>query len=599
MKKLSSIINLIFVGSSLAFLVAGCKKTESSQTQKTGITVSSVEEFKQALASGSKSLLTTDLDFNHETITINHDVAIDSIDNQSNLKNVYFNIVGPTVIGEKIDISFSNLIFDDTFDASSIDFQTEESFEDKFGSTRENNICIQGNNGYFSLSLDNCVIKNYAAEVAPALQVLNLNLDDYKTVSLNNCKIYNNYSMWDTVQLSHVKMQASITNCEFYSNYAYKAAGFSVTNGTATIDKVNVHDNHFVSYDIDTSNPQLCGGGIFLGGNELKMTNSYIVNNKTTYGGGLGLSTAYTGNKNIVLENITIKNNEATYGGGIAIHSLAGQPATFIDCAILNNKATNGGPLYTEVYGRWAQANNGGLVQFFFTTFGLNKAEDNNSFKFYKEEQTKGELGNIVLKGCFAIGSDTYDSSSDDYNYVATKEQALLDGVIDEDSISDVSNGLYPIKGSKADIKVSSDIYHSWSETLSSYSDDRYIGASNPSRNENKTPVTLILILSISGGALIVILVVLVIVFARKSKKRNIIQDTQVEEKDMRPEYVSTLSEREKTVVELLIVGKKRKDIANELSFSENTIKRDLTVIYSKLHVADKFELILKYKDLF
>ena len=599
MKKLSNIINLIFVGSSLVFLVAGCKKTESSQTQKTGITVSSVEEFKQALASGSKSLLTADLDFNHETIAINHDVVIDSIDNQSNLKNVYFNIVGPTVIGEKIDISFSNLIFDDAFDASSINFQTEESFEDKFGSTRENNICIQGNNGYFSLSLDNCVIKNYAAEVAPALQVLNLNLEDYKTVSLNNCKIYNNYSMWDTVQLSHVKMQASITNCEFYSNYAYKAAGFSVTNGTAIIDKVNVHDNRFVSYDIDTSNPQLCGGGIFLGGNELKMTNSYIVNNKTTYGGGLGLSTAYTGNKNIVFENITIKNNEATYGGGIAIHSLAGQPATFIDCAILNNKATNGGPLYTEVYGRWVQANNGGLVQFFFTTFGLNKAEDNNSFNFYKEKQTKGELGNIVLKGCFAIGSDTYDSTSDDYNYIATKEQAFLDGVINEDSTSNVSNGLFPIKGSKADIKVSSDVYHNWSEVLLNYSGDRYIGASNPSRNENKTSVTLILILSISGGALIVILVVLVIVFVRKSKKRNIIQDTQVEEKDMRPEYVSTLSEREKKVVELLIVGKKRKDIANELSFSENTIKRDLTVIYSKLHVADKFELILRYKDLF
>lgn len=599
MKKLSSIINLIFVGFSLAFLVAGCKKTEPSQTQKSGIIVSSVEEFKQALASGSKSLLTADLDFNHETITINHDVAIDSIDNQSNLKNVYFNIVGPTVIGEKIDISFSNLIFDDSFDASSINFQTEESFEDKFGSTRENNICIQGNNGYFSLSLDNCVIKNYAAEVAPALQVLNLNLEDYKTVSLNNCKIYNNYSMWDTVQLSHVKMQASITNCEFYSNYAYKAAGFSITNGSATIDKVNVHDNHFVSYDIDTSNPQLCGGGIFLGGNELKMTNTYIVNNKTTYGGGLGLSTAYTGNKNIVLENITIKNNEATYGGGIAIHSLAGQPATFIDCAILNNKATYGGPLYTEVYGRWVQANNGGLVQFFFTTFGLNKAEDNNSFKFYKEEQTKGELGNIVLKGCFAIGSDTYDSTFDDYNYIATKEQAFLDGVINEDSINNVSNGLFPLKGSKAEIKVSSDVYHNWSKVLSNDSRDHYIGASNPSRNENKAPVTLILILSICGGALIVILVVLALVFARKSKKKNVVQEIQVEEKDMRPEYIALLSQREKKVVELLIAGKKRKEIANELSFSENTIKRDLTVIYSKLHVADKFELILKYKDLF
>lgn len=193
----------------------------------------------------------------------------------------------------------------------------------------------------------------------------------------------------------------------------------------------------------------------------------------------------------------------------------------------------------------------------------------------------------------------TYDSTSDDYNYIATKEQALLDGVINEDSISNASNGLFPIKGSKADIKVSSDIYHNWSEVLSNYSGDRYIGASNPSRNENKAPVTLILVLSISGGALIVILVVLLIVFARKSKKKNVVQEIQVEEKDLRPEYIAGLSQREKNVVKLLIAGKKRKDIANELSFSENTIKRDLTIIYSKLHVADKFELILKYKDLF
>ena len=599
MKKFPTVLVLIIIASSFAFFNTGCSKSDSTTPRKVDVTVNSVDDFKQAIAAGTKSIIVGDLDFNHETITINHDVCLDSINAQSSFKNVYFNIVGPTVVGEKIDVSFSNIVFDDTFDTSTINFETEESFEEKFGTTRENNICIQGNSGYFSLSLDNCVIRNYASEAAPAIQVLNVNYDDNKTVILNNCKFYNNYSMWDTVQLSHVKLHATLTNCEFYSNYAYKAAGFSITNGSATIDKVNVHDNYFVRYDVNTNNPQLCGGGIFLGGNDLKITNSYIVNNKTTYGGGLGLSSAYSGNKNIVLENLVIKDNEATYGGGIAIHSLSGQSVTFINCEILNNIAINGGPLYTEVYGRWVEENNGGLVQFFFSTFGLNRAEDNASFKFYQKDQTKGQLGNIVLKGCFAIGSDTYDSSPNDYNYVATKEQALLDGVIDEDSISDVSNGLYPIKGSKADIKVSSDVYHNWSEVLLNYSGDRYIGVSNPSRNENKSPVTLILILSISGGALIVILVALVIVFARKSKKRNIIQDTQVEEKDMRPEYVSTLSEREKKVVELLIVGKKRKDIANELSFSENTIKRDLTVIYSKLHVADKFELILKYKDLF
>lgn len=596
MKKLAILLKIAVLGSSLVFLSAGCNANESNKEQKTGIIVNSVEEFKQAILSGTKAILVSDLDFNHESIAINSDVTIDSIGTQSNLKNVYFNIVGPTVIGEKINISFSNIVFDDSFDSSSIIFETAESFENKFGNTREDNICIKGNSGYFSLSLDNCTIKNYASEVAPALQVLNFNLEDYKAVSLNNCKIYNNYSMWDTVQLSHVKMQASITNCEFYSNYAYKAAGFSITNGSAAIDKVNVHDNHFVQYDIDSNNSQLCGGGVFLGGNDLKMTNSFIVNNKTTYGGGLGVATPYAGNKKVLFKNVSIINNQATYGGGIAVHSLAGQPTTFVDCEILNNKATNGGPLYTEVYGRWVKSNNGGLVQFFFTTFGLNKADDNNAFMFYKKEQTKGQIGKIILKGCFALGNDTYDSTAEDYNYIATKEQALLDGVINDDAIGDVSNGLFPIKGSIADIKVSSDTYHSWCELLADYSGDHYIGASNFERNVDKKPIAIIVIASISGAVLLGLLIGLIIILARRNERKKY-QETSPEEKDMRSEYIAVLSTRERKVVELIIAGKKRKEIAEELNYSENTIKKDLTIVYSKLHVLDKFELILKYKD--
>ena len=48
----------------------------------------------------------------------------------------------------------------------------------------------------------------------------------------------------------------------------------------------------------------------------------------------------------------------------------------------------------------------------------------------------------------------------------------------------------------------------------------------------------------------------------------------------------------------MLISGKKRKDIAIELHYSENTIKKDLTDIYFKLRVIDKYELMLQYKDL-
>lgn len=579
---------------SLVFL-AGCNK---SSNKKIGVSVYSVEDFKLALSNGAKSILTTDLDFNNETIIINHDVTIDSIDNSSSLKNVYFSLSGPTVVNEKISVTFSNISFDGGVDASSIDFETEQSFEEKFGSTRDDNKCINGKDGYFTLSLNNCLIKNYASDVGPAIFVENYNLDDHKTININDCKFYNNYSEMDTIHLSHNKLIANIANSEFYSNYAYKGAGFSIANGSAVIDKVNVHDNHFVPYDIDTGNFQLVGGGVFLGGLDVKMTNSYIVNNKTTYGGGLGVSPSQAGNKNFVIENVSIKNNEAVYGGGVAAFSLYGQPITFIDCELLNNKATEGSALYTEVYAKWLKANNGGLIQFFFSTFGLNNASDNNTFRYYKADVTKGQLGTISLKGCLAIGDDTYESKADDYNYIATKEQALLDGVINEESISNVSNGLYPLKRSKADKKVSKDIYSNWSSLLN-VNQARNIGKS--AKNASKTSILLLFLILVPSIIVLILIVVLIMIISRlknKKKESAIIEDSPQNEKDSRQKYLESLSERERKVVELIIAGKKRKEIADELNYSENTIKKDLTIIYSKLHVLDKFELILKYKDL-
>ncbi len=592
------ISKIVFIGIISSLFTISCNGVNPKKNDKVGTAISTVEEFKEALLKGTKNLLVDDLDFSHETIVINRDIVIDAIDNESLIKNVYFVLSCPTVIGEKINVSFSNLIFDDSFDVSNIDFTLEESFEEKFGSNRDNNICISGDSGYFSLSLDNCVIRNYASEVGPAICINNFNIEDNKEVSLNNCKIYNNYSAWDTLHFSHNKLIANITNSEFYANYAYKGAGFSIANGTARIDRVNVHDNHFAPYDINLNDSQMAGGGVFLGGNDVKMTNSYIVNNKTNYGGGLAIATPYSGNKNVIIENVSIKNNEAIYGGGIAIHSLAGQPATFINCEILGNKAKYGSSLYSEVYARWISNHNGGLIQFLFTTFALNSAEDNDSYSFYKKDDTKGDLGIISLKGCLSIGSDTYEYSADDYNYIATKEQALLDGVINEKTINNIFDGLNVPKNSKADIKVNEDIYHKWSDALLDYSGSLNIGNNKIKPNGHKTPVTLIVVAAISSVIIISLIALFIVVLKRNKSKNSANLPLNEEEKDMRKEYISSLSDREKTIVKMLISGKKRKDIAIELHYSENTIKKDLTDIYFKLHVIDKYELMLQYKDL-
>ena len=595
MIKKSKIIKYYLIAIGSLFLVTSCKFT-SNDKKKSGIKVSTASEFKQALASGAKSILTTDIDFNHESIILNHDVNINSINEDSELKNVYFTLSGPTVVGEKINVSFSNIVFDGKFDGSSVDLSNPTNFEDQFGSDREKKRCLTGNIGYFSLNLDNCVIKNYASEVGPAIYVgNNANRDDTKVVNISNCKFYNNYSAYDTLQLSNEKLDATITASEFYSNYAYKAAGFSITNGAAKIDRVNVHDNIFVPYEDYKANFQNAGGGVFLGGLDMKMSNSYIVNNKTTYGGGLAVSTSYAGNKNIIFDNVTIKNNQATYGGGIVVFSLFGQPATFVDCEILNNKAESGSALYTEVYARWVKANNGGLVQFFFTTFGLNSASDNNTFKFYNAEQTKGELGTISLKGCFAIGNDTYESEAEDYNYIATKEQALLDGVVSENTLSEVEDGLTPIKGSKADTKVKVDTYKNWSTIFENEKKTRKIGKFSGKSGEFGVKMTIIIVFSLLIVGSLSISVVLAL---RKRKTNKVVTEQTPIEEDKRAEYFSSLNDREKQIVRLMIALKKRKEIAEELNYSENTIKKDLTSIYSKLHVSDKYEMMSKYKDL-
>ena len=594
MIKKSIIIKYSVVTIGSLFLLASCKAI--SNNKKNGTNVTTVAEFKQALASGAKSILTGNLDFNHESIILNHDVTINPIKDDAELKNVYFTLSGPTVVGEKIDVSFSNIVFDGTFDGTSVNLTSPTNFEDQFGSTRDEKRCFTGNNGYFSLNLDNCTVKNYASEVGPAIYVgNNANRDDVKAINISNCKFHNNYSAYDTLQLSNEKLNANITNSEFYSNYAYKGAGFSITNGAANIDKVNVHDNVFVTYEDYKADFQKAGGGVYLGGLDMKMSNSYIVNNETTYGGGLAVSTSYAGNKNIIFENVSIKNNKATYGGGIVVFSLFGQPATFVDCEILNNKAETGSALYTEVYARWVKANNGGLVQFFFTTFGLNTATDNNTFKFYNADQTKGELGTVSLKGCLAIGNDTYESQTEDYNYVVSKEQALLDGVLNEDSLNKVENGLVPIKGSKADLKIKSNIYTSWSSLFENEKQTRKIGKSSGKTADFQSKIVIIIV-----GSLLLIgsLSVSIMLALRKRKNNKVVTEQAHIEEDKREEYFSTLNEREKQIVRLMINLKKRKEIAEELNYSENTIKKDLTSIYSKLHVSDKYEMMSKYKDL-
>ncbi len=61
------------------------------------------------------------------------------------------------------------------------------------------------------------------------------------------------------------------------------------------------------------------------------------------------------------------------------------------------------------------------------------------------------------------------------------------------------------------------------------------------------------------------------------------------------PDVLALLTEREKQVLEYLAKGLLYKEIANELAISIDTIKKHLSKIYTKLHVQNRSEAILKY----
>lgn len=570
------------------------------------VNVQTKDEFMTALANKTSVIRTDDIDFEETIVSLNYDVKIISNKQSSTLKRVYFKIVGPTVEPNSITVSFENITFNGLYEAP-VDYISNLTitFDNLFGD-RDNKMCIDGTYGYYNLTLNNCYIHNYASMVGPAIYVENDWRAYNKKIDISNCKFEFNYSQMDTVHISNDKLSVSIANSEWLHNTAYKGAGFSIANCDLTIDNANVHDNNSHILDMNTTNSQNCGGGVYIGGANGYMRNSVISNNSSVFGGGLGTSPKFSGSGEFKFVNTVIKNNSAQYGGAICAHSLSGQPIKFIGCEIYNNTASaEGSSLYALNYTHWVKANNGGVVDFIFSTFANNTATDTNTFSFYKQDVTKGEIGFVSLKGCFIIGNDQYSPKPNDFNYIANSAQAINDGVVTQEMLNDCStNGLKPLKGSLADYGVPASTYKEWDSMFENATKSAQIGSMpNESENIPKESKSWIIAVAVCVpvGAIIIALIIVLCVKKKKHQTPAISSNEELDNtiQDDRQEKLASLTERELKVTELVIKLKKRQEIAAELFFSENTIKKDLTSIYQKLDVHNKSELIVKYKDLF
>ncbi len=99
---------------------------------------------------------------------------------------------------------------------------------------------------------------------------------------------------------------------------------------------------------------------------------------------------------------------------------------------------------------------------------------------------------------------------------------------------------------------------------------------------------------TISGVTVIAIAIIILVLVWKKKEQKLISQAESALASGNLPD-TSSLTAREKEVLELLLKGKKRYEIAQALFVSEETVKKQITSIYRKLGVSSRSELFAKF----
>jgi len=599
-KRIAAVLTLVIA---LPVLFVGCASNKEQQ----GVVVRDAAEFYSALRNRENLILADDLTFDEDTVVqINYGLTIIGNGNKATIKNAHFKIISPNVAGETNAVTFENIILDGGCYEEPAG--TDKTFEEVFGGEREENRCITADWGYTNLALRNVEIKGYASIEGSALYIGNKFRDGEQTLLIENCDFHGNAAKHGTVKVFNDKLTTKIVNSNFYHNTVGAAGGFVISNGKAEIKNCNINDNAFYPFaDLGSEDR---GGGVYIGGVDLEMTDCVITGNETKYGGGLALTSAFAGNGSMLIKNCRIENNRAKDGGAVFIDSLQGQPIDFIGCEFYGNTATDKGSiLYTQPYAYWTKKYNGGQINLLFSKAANNTAPDRGTFGFYEAD---GLLGYIVLRGCMVIGDDEYETSPSAYNYIATATEALDSGAINDLNIAD-GESVYAVKGRGADISVPASVYRSWHSAFAGATQSCAIGEYNEIPAKPQIHVTLTIVLCVIGAVLLAAIVILATALAKKRKANVAATETQEAEaetpetEERQPaapvmtekDRLATLTEREYRIVALTLSGKTREQIAEELRFSVGTIKFDLMNIYRKLACSSRTDLIIRYKDFF
>lgn len=403
----------------------------------------------------------------------------DNLGEPAYFKNGMFEICGSKVTGEKVVVSFIDIIFDGTIDTENLALDTLP------------------NDGYYSHAVDflgnvdcsfsHCQFKNYYNVEGGAFEIRygDYTNDAYKrdlypdqsgcklNLNFSGCEIANNrafYTGGAFVIESNNNVNLKMTNCNVFGNksgayYGMGGGAFYCVGASLTFLDSSVKNNQCnycypqteTYYPMDSLSDNARGGGLYLKDCALEMIDCVIAKNVGTMGGGLALT-----NTVAVMDGCTLAQNSAErcktlasdeticmpcslgQGGAMYVDGDAHKTVTLNNCYVCENVADIAyGGIYQFYNGPTPDPIVAGYLKLNCCTYANNAV----STKYNYEDSAKavwidlpGDVWtnpSTTLFGCLMVdetfgvpfAKNQKPTEQNGYNYFASGAQAETDGV--------------------------------------------------------------------------------------------------------------------------------------------------------------------------
>ena len=683
-KAFARVISLIFI---VVLLISAIPCTVFAGECKELIT--SFTDLKTAIraAKDGDTLYVGDIDFTpsgnifNSLMRIETDKSLTIKSGKSNGKAVLTNgsfILSGSKTGESRNtFHFENIIFDGGVDTASLKFTD---YDCQWSEEEQRYLLEEPRVAQYALSFKGnvdaefigCDFKNYTHEYGPVMHIrygdytsapsLLEMFGDYSGCTLNlsfsNCNFSGNAAAYDGGAI-YIEGNRNVTftasDCVFENNYsgdtpfsvgggAIYAKGAKLAMERCRFEK-NTANHLFPDSELPDSDTTQ-GGGMFLYDTEFTLSNSVIVGNTASMGGGIGFRSAdgvadgcvFTGNRaeehSTNWTGDTGPWNNMAQGGAICHMGATGSKVTVINSSIYGNSAQNAyGGIYSYYAGVTIDEISAGQLELQLCTYTCNTCDsvyDYSAADILPWCTHPGdilEIPYIKTVGCILI-DDSFakdfprrelPSADNGYNYIASPGDAEADGL----------NITCPDSPAHLSFDIPQDMdFAVPTEAAQSIIGDRYDGTLKAVRAGDNYSASLypaadqsegngILYWIISAAVVAGAIIVLALTLNKRRKKTEDICETEVpvseianpaeavppivkawftkEEVDEIMKSlpkVQTLTGRETEVLVEMLEGKKQKEIAYDLGIEITTVKDFYRKIYGKLDLSNKDDLL-------